>query len=98
MYARATIAVFQPGQLAEATDLFRRAMLPHAQTQPGFRGALALGDAATDKGIIITLWETEADLAASAPPDAIRPQVERFGDLIADASQSIYEVLLQLSL
>ena len=97
MYARTTIAQFQPGTSDEAISILRDVMLPRAKEQPGFKGALILGDAEQDKGVVITLWESEAALLESAPPDDILIDVDRLGELMTEQStQHIYEVLLQM--
>jgi hypothetical protein len=97
MYGRATIAQFHPGTTDEAMSILRDIMLPKAKEQQGFKGALILSDAHADKGIIITLWETEADLLASSPPEEIYLYVQRLGELMAEqTTQHTYEVLLQM--
>lgn len=96
MHARVTIARFQPDARTEATTLLREVILPSAQAQTGFRGALVLGAPAPDRGLIITLWDTEADLTTSQPPDVIAADVEGLGQVIADATQENYEVFVQL--
>ena len=71
-------------------------MLPKAQEQQGFEGALILSDPLADKGIIVTFWSTEEDLMASQPPEEIVPHVERLGELIADVTQGTYDVFFQM--
>ncbi len=97
MYARTTIAQFQPGTTDEAISILRNIMLPKAEEQKGFKGALILSDALADKGVIITIWATEADLLASSPPEEIRVNVERLGELITDeTTQHTYEVVVRM--
>jgi heme-degrading monooxygenase HmoA len=75
---------YQPGTQEEATSLLRDVMLPKARELQGFKGALILNDAVMNTGITITLWETEADLEASQPPDAIMEAIERLGLLLTE--------------
>jgi hypothetical protein len=97
MYARTTIAQFEPGTTDEAMSILRDIMLPRAKEQRGFKGALILQDFPADKGIIITMWETETDLLDSSPPEDILVYVDRLGELLTEQSiQHTYEVLLQL--
>lgn len=97
MYARTSIVQFQPGMAEEAIHIFRDIMLPDASTQQGFRGALMVkSETQPGKHVIISLWETKADLLASRPPEHMLPDIERLGTLIADISQDICEVLLQM--
>jgi len=72
-------------------------MLPSANLQRGFKGALLLkSDTESEKHIIISLWETKADLLASRPPEDIIPLLEPLDAFIAESSQDTYEVLLQM--
>lgn len=96
MYARATVAQFQPDASEEAMHIIRDIILPSAQTQPGFKSALILRTVDSNRGIIISFWDTEAELLASSPPDEIVPYVERLGELIAEATQDTYEVVHQM--
>ncbi len=97
MYARTTFAQFQPGTSDEAISILRDVMLPSAQGQRGFKGALILGDAEHDRSVVITLWENEAALLASSAPEEILENVDRLGELMtAQSSQHTYEVILQL--
>lgn len=96
MYARTTIARFQPGALEEVTSILRDVVLPSASKQQGFRGALVMGDPHMNRGMIITLWETENDLATSKAPKEIAAHVEKLGTLIAESTQETHQVLLQM--
>ena len=94
MHARVTIAHYQPGTQEEATSILRDVMLPKARELQGFKGALILNDVVTSAGIIVTLWETEADLEASQPPDEIMGAIERLGLLLTEqTTQGVYEVI-----
>ena len=97
MQARTSIVRFQPGTADEGTHIFRDIMLPSAGSQKGFKGALILrSDTDLEKHIIISLWESEADMLASNPPDEIVPLLEPLEDMIAEIIQDSYEVLLQM--
>ena len=98
MHARATSVRFHPGTVDEAVSIFRDAMLPRTSTQPGFRGAyILISDTHSDRGIIITLWDTLDNLLSSAPPDDILPLLDRLDELIAEINQDTYQVLLSYS-
>src|SRR5947209_17642697 len=97
MHARTSIVRFQAGAADEATHIFRDIMLPSASSQKGFQGALMLrSDTELEKHIIISIWETEADMLASSPPEEIVPFLEPLDDMIAEISQDSYQVLLQM--
>jgi len=67
MYARITTTQISPENVEEATRITRDVIVPAAQSEKGFKGYLALGDRATGKTQVITLWETEADRDTSGP-------------------------------
>jgi quinol monooxygenase YgiN len=75
MYARVTTVQIAPGNVDEATNITREAVIPAAQQAKGFKGYWALGDRATGKSVVITLWETEADRDASGPGSAYYQEV-----------------------
>ena len=66
MYARASTFHTRPGKTNEDVELFRESVLPLTRQQQGFKGVLYLTDASNDKGLMITLWEAEAHVKASA--------------------------------
>ncbi len=74
MYARVTTAQIQAGKTDEFAELIREAILPVAQQQHGFGGMLLLMDPNANKGIAITMWETEADMTAGEAPDGYYTQ------------------------
>ena len=64
MYARMTTIRTQPGKLAEAMDIARDSIVPHAKGQRGFKSLLAFVDREDDEIVFVSLWETEEDLEA----------------------------------
>src|SRR5215210_2242098 len=64
MHARMTTIRTQPGKLAEAMDIARGSIAPHAKGQRGFKSLLALVDPEDDLIVFVSLWETEVDLEA----------------------------------
>ena len=66
MYARVSTFHTRPGKTNEDVELFRESVLPLTRQQQGFNGVLYLTDASNDKGLMITLWEVEAHVKASA--------------------------------
>jgi len=58
MYARVTPTSTAPGSIDEAVAWFEESVLPRAEAQPGFLGALDLFDRESGVGITVTLWET----------------------------------------
>jgi heme-degrading monooxygenase HmoA len=64
MYARVTNIRFPPGMSAEVVAI-AQGLVPILKEQGGFTGLQVLIDYGSGEGIIVTLWETEADAAAS---------------------------------
>ena len=97
MYAKATQLQFQPGTTDEATRIIRDIIDPSASTQQGFKGAFMLRpDTNPDKHIIISLWETKAQLLASHPPEEIIPLLAPLDGYIIDCVQDTCDTLLSL--
>ena len=97
MFARTTLVQFKPGTLDQATYFVQNIMLPTASKQQGFRGALFFkSETDAQQYIIISMWETQANMLASQPPKELISQLEAYTELIADLSQGTYEVLLHI--
>lgn len=65
MYARVNTMQYQSGKVGEAFQIFRESILSETRRQAGFQGITVLLDSGTDKAVIITHWQTEADARAS---------------------------------
>lgn len=70
MFARVTIGQVRLGKLDETIGLIGERLYPALKQQKGFKGALLLTSADTEKFIGITLWETEADIPHISSPAA----------------------------
>jgi heme-degrading monooxygenase HmoA len=64
MYARVTNIRFPPELKAEVTSV-AYGLVPILKQQRGFKGLQVLTDPSAGEGIIVSLWETEADAEAS---------------------------------
>ena len=64
-YARTGTGQVQQGKMDEVISLLRESNYPAYANHQGFKGAMLLTQAGTNKSISITLWETEADTRAS---------------------------------
>lgn len=67
MYARLNTTRWHPDKREEAERLTWDTIIPTYREQPGFRGYYLLTEPGGDKAVAMTLWETEADMEASAP-------------------------------
>jgi heme-degrading monooxygenase HmoA len=97
MHARIVTVQFQPGKVDEGTQIYRESILPEMRQQAGFQGVMALLDRSTDKGISITLWQTEANAQASGSGSAFfQAQIAKVASLSAAAPiVETYEVAVQ---
>jgi heme-degrading monooxygenase HmoA len=95
MHARLTYTNIQSDKVDEATSLYE-GTIQALQSQPGFAGALLLGDRGTGRSISITLWESAEAEQASTQSGFYREQVARFAALFtAEPEMDSLEVLLQ---
>ena len=94
MHARMTMANVQPDRFDEAVTAVQETFQPAAREQPGFRAFLLLADQAAHQLIGITLWETEAAMAASAGESGYyAARIAEFNSmLVAPATTTTHEV------
>jgi hypothetical protein len=65
MYARMNTARWNPERYEEAMDLTRDTIIPAYQEHPGFEGYILLTEPGGDKGVAITMWDTEENMESS---------------------------------
>ncbi len=93
MYTRVVTVQIRQGKTEATVEIFRDALLPALREQEGFCGAHLLTDAGSGKGLMITLWESEAQMRANEASGFFREQLTRFGPVLsAPASAERYEV------
>lgn len=63
MYARVTTVHLRPDKLDVARQLFREAMAPAIHLRYGSKGLLYLADSESGKALVITLWDSQDDMA-----------------------------------
>lgn len=91
MFARVISVTFQGGKTEAGASFLRDSMAPIARQQPGWQGLLLLTDPHSSRGIVISLWEHEADMLE--PSEAYRAQAGQFeGFLDGSPLREIYEV------
>jgi heme-degrading monooxygenase HmoA len=67
MFARVTtLEGGDPAQLEESIRFAQEQILPRARQMGGWKGVISLADRGTGDGLLITLWETEDAMNASA--------------------------------
>jgi heme-degrading monooxygenase HmoA len=93
MYARVTFATAQPGKVDEVTKIMRDSVLPTLKKQKGFKGMTFLMNRNTNKGIVIGLWNTEADMTAGESSGFYKEQVAKVAPHLAGSpTMEHYEV------
>jgi heme-degrading monooxygenase HmoA len=94
MHARVTMALVHPDRFDEAVTTVTETFQPAAREFPGFRGFLLLTDPATHQLIGISLWQSEADLTASASDSGYYASAlaEFNAMLVAPATTTTHEV------
>lgn len=83
MKARVVTVNALPGKLNEMTAIYKDSVVPAGKKQKGFKGALLLTDADGNKGLSITLWDTEADMNASESGGYYQEQIGKLKSLMA---------------
>jgi quinol monooxygenase YgiN len=95
MHARVVSATMVPGQEEKLRRILNEVIVPAAQEQTGFRGALTLLDRGTGKGMMITLWASAEDLVASEASGYITRQIAAVAPILRGAAvRETYEVEL----
>jgi heme-degrading monooxygenase HmoA len=95
MFARVTIATTLPGKQDDILRIERDSIVPACAQQRGFKGLYLLHDRKTNKGLTMTLWETEADMRAAEISGFYQQQVAKVKDVLAAPPvREEYEVVL----
>ena len=81
MYARVISLLVKEGKLDEMVALLHETIIPEAHQQQGFHRAELLTDNRTGTSILISYWETEADMLASRASGFYDRQIERIRPL-----------------
>jgi len=96
MYARVTLVQVLPDKIDEAIGIFRDSVVPAANQQMGHKSHYLLTDRKNAKAISISIWETEADMAAGESSGHYLQQLAKFKDIFAAPPvREAYEVSIQ---
>jgi len=60
MFIRALHFEVKQDRFDEAVGVFRNTVFPELEKEPGFMRVILTGDAAQNKGILYSMWQTEA--------------------------------------
>ncbi len=84
MHVRAAAVQIQSGKMQEAIDVYDNSIAPAIKTQKGFHRAYLLTDAGSGKLLVITIWESEADMLESESDRGyLKEQMAKIGVLFA---------------
>ncbi|MEA2479991.1 MAG: hypothetical protein QOJ07_1913 [Thermoleophilaceae bacterium] len=79
MHARVNRTRWHPESREEAERFTHETIIPAYREAEGFRGYMLLTEPGGDAAMAITLWETEANMEASAPiAQSMIPQLRNF--------------------
>lgn len=95
MHARVTHVSIRPGKMEEVQRIYRETVVPAAEMQEGFLGAMMLADDAKACGMSITLWDSHDSASAAEANGYFQAQVAKFADVLAaEPSRELYEVAM----
>ena len=77
MHARSGTLYPRSNRLDHVLHLLRDTVTPAAEKEPGFMGMLIMNNRQAGKVVAITLWESEAEMLASAEGEYQHDQVSR---------------------
>ena len=93
MHARVTTFQVQPGKMEEANRISTESIIPAIRQQAGFKSFYVLEDRNTGKAVLITLFETEADMKAGVSSGFVQQQTAKIASLLAGTpTVEFYEV------
>jgi heme-degrading monooxygenase HmoA len=82
VYARIITSQLKIGTLAQATSIWRQSIVPSLKNTKGFQGGYMTSDPNTGKGMVVTLWETQADASAMDSSGQYQESIAQFADLL----------------
>ena len=96
MFARVTTVSIQPDKVAEVTRIYNESILPAVKAASGNHAVFLLVDAASGKGLSITIWDTKEAGAAYDASGTYREQVAKVAPYFTGpASLDTYEIAAQ---
>jgi heme-degrading monooxygenase HmoA len=95
MHARVTYVSVHPGTMAEAQRTYHDTVVPAAEMQDGFLGAMLMADESGTRGMSITLWDSHDAATAAEANGFYQEQLAKFRNAFASPpSREIYNVLM----
>ena len=93
MYARVTTFQVQPDKIDEVNRIANESIMPAIRQQAGMKGFFGLQDRSTGKAMLITLFETEAEMKSGVNNGFVQQQSAKIAPFLAGTPGSeFYEV------
>ncbi|MHA2274487.1 MAG: antibiotic biosynthesis monooxygenase family protein [Candidatus Kariarchaeaceae archaeon] len=93
MYARVVNVDVKPNSADEVLSIYENSVIPAAKQQQGFVEAKLMINEETNKGISITIWESEETMLAGQQSEYLNEQIAKFGDYFtAPPTTDNYEI------
>ncbi len=92
MFARVTTFQIRPDKIDENNQV-AESIIPAIKQQAGFKSFIALEDRSSGKAILVTIFETEADMKAGVNNGFVQQQVAKIAPyLTATPTSEFFEV------
>lgn len=96
MFARVTTVSIQPDKVADVTRIYNESILPAVKAASGNHAVFLLVDAASGKGLSITIWNTREAGESYDASGTYREMVSKVAPYFAaPASLDTYEIAAQ---
>ena len=98
MYARVIQFPLKAEHIAEAVDYFQTSVGPALKELDGFKNSRMLTNSSTNKGLMVTIWESEANRQAAETSGFLQEVLKKMGAYF-DGPPTIdyYEVNVQVA-
>ena len=93
MHARIVTLQVQPGQMDDLNAIFQDEVVPEVRQVAGFKSLTLLEDRKASKAMMISVWESEADMKASETSGFFQAQLQKFSAItVGSPLREAYEV------
>ncbi len=98
MFARVIQVPLKPESINEAIDYFRDSVGPALKQLDGFKNSRFLTNPETNKGLMVTLWESEAHRQDAENSGFLQGVLQKMGNYFAGPpTVDYYEVSVQVA-
>lgn len=82
MFARVTTFQVRPDKIDETNRIATESVIPAIKQQTGFKTFITLEDRSSGKAILVTVFETEADMKAGVNNGFVQQQVAKIAPFL----------------